>query len=115
MTLSDDEARMMLTDAIRSVEDYYKRRGIFQDRFGFGAKPAIVVVDFAYGWTDEAYAGGSSRLDRPVECTRRGPAAQGADHLHDEPLSSALRRPAVQISSRSFVRVPRLGRTGLPA
>ncbi|MEO1995047.1 MAG: isochorismatase family protein, partial [Planctomycetaceae bacterium] len=31
----------------------------------------IVVVDFAYGWTDEAYAGGSTRLDGPVESTRQ--------------------------------------------
>jgi nicotinamidase-related amidase len=29
------------------------------------------VVDFAYGWTDEAYAGGSARLDASVEQTSR--------------------------------------------
>lgn len=56
---------------MRTVDDYYRERGIFQERFGFGQKPAIVVVDFAYGWTDEAYAGGSRRLDQPVENTRR--------------------------------------------
>ena len=61
----------MLRDAIRSVEEYYRERGIFQDRFEFGHTPAIVVVDFAYGWTDDAYAGGSRRLDGPVEATRR--------------------------------------------
>jgi nicotinamidase-related amidase len=71
MPLSDDEARILLRDAMRSVDDYYHERGIFQDRFGFGHTPAIVVVDFAYGWTDDAYAGGSRRLDGPVEATQR--------------------------------------------
>jgi hypothetical protein len=46
-------------------------RGIFQDRFGFGRAPAVVVVDFAYGWTDDGYARGSRRLDGPVEATRQ--------------------------------------------
>ena len=71
MPVSDEEARLLLRDAIRSVEEDYRGRGIFQDRFGFGRSPALVVVDFAYGWTDEAYAGGSRRLDGPVEATRR--------------------------------------------
>jgi maleamate amidohydrolase len=60
-----------LDEALRSVDAYYRERGIFQDRFGFGKKPAVVVVDFAYGWTDDAYAGGSRRLDGPVESTAR--------------------------------------------
>lgn len=71
MPLSDEEARRLLHDAFRSVEEDYRGRGIFQDRFGFGRAPAIVVVDFAYGWTDDAYAGGSRLLDGPVEATRR--------------------------------------------
>ena len=71
MPISDEEARRLLQDAFRSVESDYRTRGIFQDRFGFGRSPALVVVDFAYGWTDEAYAGGSRRLDGPVEATRR--------------------------------------------
>jgi nicotinamidase-related amidase len=71
MPLSDEEARGLLRDAIQSVEADYRERGIFQDRFGFGRAPAVVVVDFAYGWTDDAYAGGSRRLKRPVESTRR--------------------------------------------
>ena len=60
-----------LDDAMRSVDAYYKERGIFQDKFGFGKRPAVVVVDFACGWTDDAYAGGSRRLDAPVENTAR--------------------------------------------
>jgi len=70
MAISDEEARLLLADAFRSVEADYRARGIFQERFGFGRSPAIVVVDFAYGWTDDAYAGGSRRLDSPVEATR---------------------------------------------
>ncbi len=71
MPNTDEEARRMLADAMQSVDDYYRRQGIFQDRFGFGEKPAIVVVDFAYGWTDASYAGGSNRLNSPVDNTRK--------------------------------------------
>ncbi len=71
MTQSDAEAHELLADAIRVTDEYYKERGLFQDRFGFGNTPALVVVDFAYGWTDDAYAGGSRRLDGPLENTRR--------------------------------------------
>lgn len=61
----------LLRTAMDAVDAYYKQRGIFQDRFDFGKKPAIVVVDFANGWTDDAYAGGSRRLDAAVENTKR--------------------------------------------
>jgi nicotinamidase-related amidase len=71
MPISEEEARVLLQNAFRSVEEDYRARGIFQDRFGFGRALAVVVVDFAYGWTDDAYAGGSRRLDGPVEATRR--------------------------------------------
>jgi nicotinamidase-related amidase len=69
MANTDEDALRQLNEAMQVVDDYYRQRNIFQDRFGFGDKPAIVVVDFAYGWTDDAYAGGSRRLDRPVENT----------------------------------------------
>jgi nicotinamidase-related amidase len=49
-----------LRAALAAVDAYYKERGIFQGRFGFGQCPALVVIDMAYGWTDPAYAGGSS-------------------------------------------------------
>ena len=68
---TDEEAERMLADAMASVDQYYQNQGIFQSRFGFGQKPAIIVVDFAYGWTDTAYAAGSERLKAPVENTRR--------------------------------------------
>src|SRR5437773_10778295 len=55
-----------LRAAMAEVDAYYKQRGIFQDRFGFGQRPALVVIDMAYGWTDPAYAGGSARLDSAV-------------------------------------------------
>ncbi|MFQ5731181.1 MAG: isochorismatase family protein [Planctomycetaceae bacterium] len=65
------DALDQLRAAMRSVDEYYRSRGIFQDRFEFGQTPAIVVVDFAYGWTDDAYAGGSARLDGPVKAARQ--------------------------------------------
>src|SRR5438105_7293219 len=52
--------------AMADVEAYYKERGIFQDRFGFGPRPALVVIDMAYGWTSPEYAGGSARLDAAI-------------------------------------------------
>src|SRR5207248_7574646 len=60
-----------LRAAMAAVDAYYKERGIFQGRFGFGKCPAVVVIDMAYGWTDPAYAGGSARLDAAVEAIRR--------------------------------------------
>jgi len=59
-----------LRAAMASVEAYYKQRGLFQGRFGFGRRPALIVIDMAYGWTDPAYAGGSSRLDTATEAIR---------------------------------------------
>src|SRR5258708_12737234 len=60
-----------LQDAMAEVDAYYKERGIFQARCGFGQQPALVVIDMAYGWTDPAYAGGSARLDAAVAAIAR--------------------------------------------
>jgi nicotinamidase-related amidase len=60
------DAMTGLRAAMAQVDAYYKERGIFQDRFGFGRRPALVVIDMAYGWTDPAYAGGSARLDTAI-------------------------------------------------
>src|SRR5438552_16842052 len=61
---------MKTMDALRcamaEVDAYYNERGIFQDKFGFGVNPALIVIDMAYGWTDPAYAGGSARLDGAI-------------------------------------------------
>jgi maleamate amidohydrolase len=56
-----------LRAAMAEVDAYYKERGIFQGQFGFGDRPALIVIDMAYGWTDPAYAGGSARLDGAVK------------------------------------------------
>ncbi|HYT89396.1 MAG TPA: isochorismatase family protein [Gemmataceae bacterium] len=58
-----------LRAAMAAVDAYYKERGIFQGRFGFGVSPALVIIDMAYGWTDAQYAGGSARLDTAVAAT----------------------------------------------
>jgi nicotinamidase-related amidase len=52
-----------LRSALAQVDAYYKERGIFQGKFGFGVQPALIVIDMAYGWTDPAYAGGSGRME----------------------------------------------------
>jgi maleamate amidohydrolase len=69
------EKRMSPMEALRiamaAVDGYYKERGIFQGRFGFGRRAALVVIDMAYGWTDPAYAGGSARLDQAIDAIAR--------------------------------------------
>ena len=60
------DALAALKLAMADVDAYYRTRGIFQGRFGFGTKAALIVIDMAYGWTDPAYAGGSTRLDVAV-------------------------------------------------
>src|SRR5207247_4065167 len=60
-----------LRAAMATVDAYYKERGIFQGKFGFGASPALVVIDMAYGWTDAAYAGGSARLDSAIAALQK--------------------------------------------
>lgn len=68
-----------LRAAMAEVDAFYKERGIFQGQFGFGERPALVVIDLAYGWTDAAYAGGSARLDSAVAALQRLlPAARQA-------------------------------------
>ena len=55
-----------LRAAMAAVDAFYKERGLFQGRFGFGRRPALVVIDMAYGWTDPAYAAASPRLDSAI-------------------------------------------------
>ncbi len=60
-----------LREVMAAVDAFYKERGIFQGRFGFGQSPALVVIDMAYGWTDPAYAGGSARLGPALDAIRQ--------------------------------------------
>lgn len=83
MQNTDQDALRSLSEALDSIDEYYRARGIFQDRFGFGESIAIVVVDFAYGWTDESYAAGSKRLDAPVEATAQ---LLAAGRTHNIPI-----------------------------
>jgi maleamate amidohydrolase len=77
-----------LRAAMAEVDAYYKERGIFQGKFGFGDRPALIVIDMAYGWTDPAYAGGSARLDGAVKAI--------AELL---PLARAKRVPVIYTTS----------------
>jgi nicotinamidase-related amidase len=60
-----------LKAAMWQVAAYYRERGIFQERFGFGVSPALIVIDMAHGWTDPAYAAGSARLDAAIAAIAR--------------------------------------------
>jgi maleamate amidohydrolase len=70
-----------LRSAMAEVDAYYKERGIFQGKFGFGVSPALVVIDMAYGWTDPAYAGGSARLDTAISAIAQLLAAARAKNI----------------------------------
>lgn len=52
----------------QDVRDFYVSRG-FGGRKGFGKKPAILVIDLARAWIDEASPIGSSNLEPVVENT----------------------------------------------
>jgi hypothetical protein len=98
---------MKTVDALRAalaeVDAYYKERGIFQDKFGFGASPALIVIDMAYGWTDGWGRGGYS-------ATFAGGALEGHPrHLHDIALSSI----PTQIGGRFLTQISPMGSTGL--
>src|SRR5438552_13117271 len=70
-----------LRAAMTEVDAYYKERGSFQGKFGFGVSPALVVIDMAYGWTDPAYAGGSARLDTAIAAIAQLLAAARAKEI----------------------------------
>jgi nicotinamidase-related amidase len=98
-----------LKAAMATVDAYYKERGIFQDRFGFGVCPALVVIDMAYGWTDPDYAGGSARLDPAIDAIRQLlPAARAKNvpiyyttsDYDEKPSDLAACRPQSRASRR---------------
>lgn len=95
--------------AIDSVRAYYQGQGIFLKKFGFGRKPALLIIDMAYGWTDPAYATGSSRLDEtvraiqellppcrakgvPVICTTSPFRPDAEEPMHAQPGTKGFRR-----------------------
>ena len=85
-----------LRAAMTAVDAYYKQQGIFQGRFGFGKKPALIVIDMAYGWTDPAYAGGSARLD---------PAITAIQQLL--PAVRAREIPVIYTTSPPWLKMPK--------
>ena len=69
--MSADDGVQAARAAIAAVQSYYEEHGIFQPTFGFGGRPALLIIDMAYGWTDPAYATGSKRLDAAVDGIRQ--------------------------------------------
>jgi len=82
--------------AMAAVDAYYKDRGIFQGKFGFGKNPALIVIDMAYGWTDASYAGGSARLD---------PAIAAIQQLL--PTARAKKIPVIYTTSPDWLPMPK--------
>lgn len=55
----------------QDVLSYYKSRELAWGGGGYGEKPAILVIDMAYGWTDPQYSGGSLRMSEAVDWIAR--------------------------------------------
>ena len=51
----------------RSVLEYYRSRELRWGQAGYGEKPAVLVIDMAYGWTDPKYPGASLRMSQAVD------------------------------------------------
>ena len=98
-------------EIIQSVRDYYNERGIFLKKFGFGRKPALLIIDMAYGWTDPEYATGSARLDEAVErigrllpvCRAKGvPIIYTTSPFHEDQEAPMHTRPEASIKYRPW-------------
>ncbi len=85
-----------LQAAMAADDAYYKERGIFQGKFGFGKRPALIVIDMAYGWTDPAYAGGSARLDSAIAAIQKLLPACRAKKLPIVYTTSAIHEPQIK-------------------
>lgn len=91
---------MTMQQAFDSVERLYQECGIFMKPKGFGKRPALVIVDMAYGWTDPAYPAGSARLDEAVH---------GIQQLL--PICRAQGIPIIYTTARFYEGVPDPSRT----
>ena len=100
--------------AMADMDAYYKKQGIFQDRFGFGKKPALIVIDMAYGWTDASLR---RRLGpaRPGDCG--DPAAVPAARARGIPIlyttSPYCDKPAAQVGRGLLAELSQVGPAGL--
>src|SRR5438093_1502874 len=91
-----------LQAAMAAVDAYYEERGIFQDQFGLGVSPALVVIDMAYGWTDPAYAAGSARLDKAINAIRQLLPAARSKQIPVIYTTSPFREQPQLISAEDF-------------
>ena len=53
--------------AHRGVLGYFESHGLTWGQDEPGTRPAILIIDMAYGWTDPQFAGGSVRMSRAVD------------------------------------------------
>jgi maleamate amidohydrolase len=85
-----------LRAAMAAVDAFYKERGIFQGKFGFGERPALIVIDMALGWIDPAYAGASPRLESAVQAIQKL-----------LPAARACQAPVIYTTARYFDKPPK--------
>lgn len=55
----------------QDVLGYYKSRELRWGGAGYGKRPAVLIIDMAYGWTDPQYPGGSLRMSEAVDWITR--------------------------------------------
>ena len=63
-----DSIREGVLQHLKDLRKSYEKRG-WGGRVGFGERPAVIVIDFARGWTDPAKVTYGSNLDDAVERT----------------------------------------------
>lgn len=54
---------------IVEMEEIYKEQNLGKYRIGFGKKPALVIVDFQYGLTDNQYGFGGGNITEAAKTT----------------------------------------------
>ena len=53
--VSDEELKAALEVVFRANSQIYENRG-FQQRIGYGKRPALLIIDMAKGWTKPVHA-----------------------------------------------------------
>jgi nicotinamidase-related amidase len=54
---------------ISEMEEIYKQQNLGKFRIGFGKKPALVIIDFQYGLTDDQYGFGGGNIMEAAKAT----------------------------------------------
>ena len=91
----DDKVRKALDTIFSGDAGLYQTRG-WNQRSGFGTRPALLNIDLANAWTRPGYRFSCDDMDERIipgvqRLLSRRPCQEGADHLHHHRLLQPLR------------------------